>query len=474
MPPKNAKNDSKHETDKGKLSQNQNGRVLRGQSSGQNPLSGSLPALSNERPKPDTSARSEGNTGTYTRPRKRVYPSLETRRQQFIGRLQAAQKAVEISNFDQHLRNRTRAKDLDESDQDEIIAEAEKAVGKRRKFDRNVRIEAHEQRVVAASLYEDFLYYQTPEYRNNYLEHIDKDKGKDGNAMRKGQPPALLGEDDSSYDKELRPIIESFERDGVGMTEEAYQNIGPDFLHVRVPRPRTFAQGLGRPVSPPVLSPMELDIDIEAIEKRRREVEDVNDDPEMSESHSERRVRESELLSRPRTGGYDNQALPTAKDLSRTRLESGLFIAAGETWNDWDPSYDHLDLVAPGRIVKLPAKPTSEVEEDEIDEFCEPQTTPVQYDAGVGHHHIEVTPWAEAADGRRERDSDEAMYNWMSDDDEDSSDDENDLFALSYRKCSTQECPCGVKDKCDGGHGGDDERNSDPSVPVSVAGGPLV
>jgi hypothetical protein len=276
---------------------------------------------------------------------------------------------------------------------------------------------------MATSLYEDFLYYQTSECRNQYREHIDEKKGEKKRSMRKGQPPGILTED-YTYDKLLRPIVDSFERDGVGTTEEInYKNMGPDMLHVRLPRARRFAVGLGRPRNPRLLSPINLHLDLEAIEKRRRGIEDRNEDQSaMDESHSERRVRQLELVPR----------LPTVKDLKRTRLESGLFIAAGETSFDWKTSYD-----------------------------------------------------------RKEQNDDDHM-NKMSDEDfesgdEDSSENENDLFAISYRECSSlEDCPCGGKDQGnsshsgDGGHGGHgghvNEKEGDSGVvaPVSVAGGSLI
>jgi hypothetical protein len=62
--------------------------------------------------------------------------------------------------------------------------------------------------------------------------------------------------------------------------------------------------------------------------------------------------------------------------------------------------------------------------------------------------------------------------------DEDSSDDEGDEFAISYRQCSSlEDCPCGSEDDDgpggDSGHGHDKEKNSSPGAPLSIAGGPL-
>ena len=329
-----------------------------------------------------------------------VYQDLEAQREELSQNLKETKEEAEIPRFEEHLTNRARAQDINASNRIALVRAANKAVGGQEKFDRVVRREAHAARKHATALYEDFLYYQTPEFRSQYLKDIDKVKDRIQQSIRDGQPPGLLTGDDA-YDKFLRPILKSLECDKVGQTETLdYDNMGPHHLHVRIPRAKSQAVGLGRPRFPPIDPPINLKLDVDAIEKRRREVEDENKDDKMIESHSERRARETGLSGGLPTNSHVNDALSTANDLSRTRLESGLFISAGETWND---------------------RKTSD-ERDAPNELYDPPTE-------------EEIP----------------------DDDSDSSDDENDLFAVSYRECSgLAGCPRGG-----GGGGGSDGNDSD-------------
>ncbi|KAI4607485.1 hypothetical protein J4E80_009598 [Alternaria sp. BMP 0032] len=331
----------------------------------------------------------------------RVYQDLEAQREELAQNLKETKEEAEIPRFEEHLTNRARAQDKNASNRIALVRAANKAVGGQEKFDRVVRRDAHAARKHATALYEDFLYYQTPEFRSQYLEDIDKVKDRIQQSIRDGQPPGLLSGDDA-YDKFLRPILKSLEHDKVGQTETLdYDNMGPHHLHVRIPRAKSQAVGLGRPRFPPIDPPINLKLDVEAIEKRRREVEDENKDDKMVESHSERRARETGLAEGLPSDSHANDALSTANDLKRTRLESGLFISAGETWNDWKTSD----------------------ERDAPNELYDPPTE-------------EEAP----------------------DDGDDSSDDENDLFAISYRECSgLAGCPRGGG----GGGGGSDDNDSD-------------
>ncbi|CAN9200685.1 unnamed protein product [Alternaria alternata] len=473
MPPKTPIDSANEKNDKEELPQSQGTRILRDRNSKPATSQGLPPSSSNSFSATNKGTGSGGGIGVFKRPREIVDRDLETRRQKLIKTLQNAEKAAEIPDFETHLRDQARAKELNEDDKDGIIAVANEAVGGSNKFKANVRSKAHENRCVATSLYEDFLYYQTPEHRLQYREELDKTKSIKAKPMRKGLPPALLTED-AKYDKKLRPFIDLFEQDNVGATEEiGYEKMGPNNLHVRLARARRFAVGLGRPRNPRRLSPIKLSLDIEAIERRRREVEDAEGDQSSTyESHSERRKRELEL----------SPSLSITRRSSGTHLESGLHIAAGETSFDWKTSYDKRGAVAPGRTLIMPAKSTFELQGDELNEVSKPPMTPVEYNASVGHHHVETTSWAEATEGRRERAKEETMNRMSESDlessDEDSSDDEGDEFAISYRQCSSlEDCPCGSED--DDGHGGhsghghDKEENSSPGAPLSIAGGPL-
>ncbi|CAN9239129.1 unnamed protein product [Alternaria alternata] len=473
MPPKTPRDSSNEKNNKEELPQSQGTRVLRDRNPKPATSQGLPSSSSNQFSATNKGTGSGGDIGVFKRPREILDRDLKTRRQKLIKTLQNAEKAAEIPDFETHLRDQVRAKELNEDDQEEIIAVANKAVGGSNKFKADVRSKAHENRCMAISLYEDFLYYQTPEHRLQYREEFDKTKRIKAKPMRKGLPPAILTED-AKYDKKLRPFIDLFEQDNVGATEEIdYEKMGPNNLHVGLPRARRFAVGLGRPRNPRLLSPIKLPLDIEAIERRRREIEDAEGDQSLTyESHSGRRKRDLELPS----------PLPITRGSSGTHLESGLHIAARETSFDWKTSYDKRGAVAPGRTLIMPAKPTLELQGDELNEFSKPPMTPIEYNASVGHHHVETTSWAEATNGRRERAKEETMNRMPESDlessDEDSSDDEGDEFAISYRQCSSlKDCPCGSED--DDGHGGgsghghDKEENSGPGAPLSIAGGPL-
>ncbi|CAN9136737.1 unnamed protein product [Alternaria alternata] len=473
MPPKTPRDSSNEKNNKEELPQSQGTRVLRDRNPKPATSQGLPSSSSNQFSATNKGTGSGGDIGVSKRPREIVDRDLKTRRQKLIKTLQNAEKAAEIPDFETHLRDQVRAKELNEDDQEEIIAVANKAVGGGNKFKADVRSKAHENRCMATSLYEDFLYYQTPEHRLQYREEFDRTKRIKAKPMRKGLPPAILTED-AKYDKKLRPFIDLFEQDNVGATEEIdYEKMGPNNLHVGLPRARRFAVGLGRPRNPRLLSPIKLPLDIEAIERRRREIEDAEGDQSLKyESHSGRRKRDLELPS----------PLPITRGSSGTHLESGLHIAARETSFDWKTSYDKRGAVAPGRTLIMPAKPTLELQGDELNEFSKLPMTPIEYNASVGHHHVETTSWAEATNGRRERAKEETMNRMPESDlessDEDSSDDEGDEFAISYRQCSSlKDCPCGSED--DDGHGGgsghghDKEENSGPGAPLSIAGGPL-
>ncbi|KAI4677298.1 uncharacterized protein J4E88_007106 [Alternaria novae-zelandiae] len=367
------------------------------------------------------SPRSEDNANES----QSVYEHLEAQRQELSQEIKDTKEKAEIPDFEEHLTNRARARDKNAGNRIALVRAANKAVGGQEKFDRVVRREAHAARTHATALYEDFQYYQTPEFRSQYLQDIDKVKDRIQQSIRDGQPPGLLSGDDA-YDKVLRPILKSLEDDKVGQTETLdYDNMGPHHLHVRIPRAKSQAVGLGRPRVPPIDPPINLKLDVEAIEKRRKKVEDENKDDKMAESHSERRARETGLSEGLPSDSHVNDALATANNLSRTRLESGLFISAGETWDDWKTS-DERD--APNELYDPPT-------EEE-----------------------------------------------MPDDDSDSSDDENDLFAISYRECSgLAGFPRGGGGGDDDDGGSDDDGNSekgekkdtnDPGAPANPAGGP--
>ncbi|CAN9188291.1 unnamed protein product [Alternaria alternata] len=310
MPPKTPRDSSNEKNNKEELPQSQGTRVLRDRNPKPATSQGLPSSSSNQFSATNKGTGSGGDIGVFKRPREIVDRDLETRRQKLIKTLQNAENAAEIPDFETHLRDQARAKELNEDDQEEFIAVANKAVGGSNKF------------------------------KADYREEFDETMRITAKPMRKGLPPALLTED-AKYDKKLRPFIDLFEQDNVGATEE---------------------------------------IDYEKM---------------------------AELIWRV-----------------------GLHIAARETSFDWKTSYDKQDAVAPGRTQIMPAKPTLELQGDELNKFSKPPMTPIEYNASVGHHHVETTSWAEATDGRRERAKEETMNRMPESDvessDEDSSDDEGD------------------------------------------------
>jgi hypothetical protein len=217
------------------------------------------------------------------------------------------------------------------------------------------------------------------------------------------------------------------------MIEEVdYEAMGPDELHVRVPATRRTRVGLGQPDPPVDLPAIELHVNREAIEAKRKYIEDKNEMRGVEGSHSERRAREVESLARLPTNLYVNNIVPTAGNWrpGRTRLESGVFLSAGETSRDWITSFDHPDLVKPGVIPVEPhlfagpsikntnsenimndetrdmlGENTTRLEERQqndgvdglLNEFCEPKRPHKSF------RLVETTVWSEATYGRRER-----------------------------------------------------------------------
>ncbi|KAF2830283.1 hypothetical protein CC86DRAFT_433948 [Ophiobolus disseminans] len=347
--------------------------------------------------------------------------------------LGATERAASIPNFDQYLQQR--AEELytvpRPPNGQRRMALINKAVGGADNFKPKERRDKHDARKKATGMYEDFLYYQTPERRKNYKEHLlEEDRRKKRKTFRDGQAPGLLW-CDVGNEARLRTMFESYERDNVGMIEELAV-MGPEELHMRVPRARRTRVGLGKPNPPIDLKPMNLNLDTKAIERKRKAIEDTRketfNDPqpkeEPEETHSERRAREVGTFGRLPTEHYVNSVMPTARDLRRSRQQSGLFLSAAETSYDWNVSYDQLDIiktgvrpVEPHMIKQLKPLPQNSEEEptqlevqmdmkklehnNPIDGFLNEFKEPVR-----PHRTFALFPttkWAETAYGRRER-----------------------------------------------------------------------
>jgi hypothetical protein len=107
--------------------------------------------------------------------------------------------------------------------------------------------------------------------------------------------------------------------------------------------------GLGQPDPPVDLPAIKLHVNREAVEAKRKSIEDKNEIRGVEGSHSERRAKEVESLGRLPSNLYVNISSPPL-EIWQTRLETGVFLSTGKTSRDWITSFDHLDLVKPGLI----------------------------------------------------------------------------------------------------------------------------
>ncbi|KAH7396951.1 hypothetical protein DE146DRAFT_736974 [Phaeosphaeria sp. MPI-PUGE-AT-0046c] len=340
---------------------------------------------------------------------------LENERQKRRVALQRAQRDASIPGFERRLRELKDGRREGPTKSRAAVAAANKAVGGSKNFDQRVRANKHHARRAATRLYEDFMYFQSPQRRTQYNEHIDSWEKEMKNPFRKEMAPGKLFGEDPRNDGELRALIESFEQRGIGTLEETgLQRRGPAELHTLIPTRRRRAAGVGAGELDDDAPEVILSIDEEAIERRRAQIEDVQGDITMKETHSERRAREVAALGKDLpTKWFVNEFVPTAVSFDRTRQESGLFIAAGETSRDWLDSYDSLDIVKPGvtaverTLLHLGSDAESEDEDDQdqpqpdypgsINEFSKEKQPHKTY------RLVPTTQFAETAYGRRER-----------------------------------------------------------------------
>lgn len=107
-----------------------------------------------------------------------------------------------------------------------------------------------------------------------------------------------------------------------------------------------------------------------------------------------------------------NGLVPTAISFDRTRLDTGVFIVAGETLYDWSTSYDQLDIIKHGitavgrRLMKVSYDPEQE-EDDDSDPQPDYLAFINEFRAKKRDHkefkRIPNTESAETAHDRRER-----------------------------------------------------------------------
>jgi hypothetical protein len=350
---------------------------------------------------------------------------LEAQRKTLCERLRKAQAIASTKNFYEAEQKRQDLK-LPSDDTKESwkqLLELYKKHGGAKMFTASVRRENAEASRDAMAVYEDSLYYQTPERRKNYRAHIDETKEHRKRIFKEGRAPMLWQR--GGYEAQIEKMIETYENNHVGMVEDLDDGIaGPHHLHRHIPPSRRTYEGLGMPDPPRPLVPLEMKLDHKAIEAERSKHDDTNKDSEnQAITHTERRSREIESL-----GDRPTEIIPTAgvqlnKKLKNglTRQITGLFVAAAEKSSDWITSYDQMDVINSGitaierkKVRKLdevdnppsPSATTSDDSEDNrqpeadgfLNEFCRKKKKRKKY------KHLETTPWAETAYGRRERD----------------------------------------------------------------------
>jgi hypothetical protein len=184
----------------------------------------------------------------------------------------------------------------------------------------------------------------------------------------------------------LKERLEEFDADDIGNIHVLRQQVvSPENLNLFTPFPR---HKRNRPVN----VDLEIDIDLEALEKKRREVEDqrgaTDKNPLMT--HSERRRDELTLNGTLETANLD------LIESRKSRTDSGLWIAALETSDDWKTSY-----------LRDPVRPTSPTSPMEVCTPTPSASSPSSSSSGSPSLQIPPVETATASDGEDAYDSDQ-------------------------------------------------------------------
>jgi hypothetical protein len=372
-----------------------------------------------------------------------INAALEQKRKLLREELRAAAAAAEIPGFDFQKQEQIRIRHEETSaNQRNLIKEVNKAVEGADSFVAKKRMDKHQARRAATAKYEDSLHFRVPERRKQYNEHIDQDGEPIKKAFRDKAAP-VLWTNSGQYGDALWMTFESYERHNVGMTETINMPaLDPNELHLIVPAARRFPVGLGRANPPVVLAPINIGSNVEAIERRRASIEDhpaeeetvAVDGTAMLETHTQRRARQMQPFREEETEDngyrrtvptnlYVHDTIPTARNLDKTFLETGVFISAGESSYNWNDSYDQTDIVKPGYLAveegmvvetqpgekdapprsPSPGPPASQKQIDEgveglLWEFVLPRP---EHDKT--YELVPTTTWSETTYGRRER-----------------------------------------------------------------------
>lgn len=306
---------------------------------------------------------------------------------------------------------------------------------------RATRMRLSDARKAATATYEDSLHFRVPQFRSQFAEHIDDGESIKKPLRKEGAP--VLWTYTGYYRDDLWPKLESYERHNVGTTETLNMPaLNPNELHLIVPAARRAAVGLGEVDPPVMMAPINLGLDIDAIERRRASIEDdpapkknvAVDGTPMLETHTQRRARQMQQFYTPATKDnpsrrifptnlYVHETIPTARNLDKTLLDTGVVISAGESSYNWNDSYDQTDIVKlgyiaveegmvvearPGENDTPPRSPSPELPSGDrqpdpgvsglLREFARPRPEfPKTYQL------VPTTDWAETTYGRRER-----------------------------------------------------------------------
>jgi hypothetical protein len=283
---------------------------------------------------------------------------------------------------------------------------------------KNFGEDADTNRNYATALYEDFMYYQNPRNRKAFERNTKKKttKAQEKLAGQIGKIPMVKGlTGDENYNRQAEPYVRGMRRSHVGAADRLRSRAIYQELHIYTPRQRRQGSGLGRPPFRP-LPPIELRLNNDQIEARRGEVDSrIDDDTTDLEfrTHEERRAAQAEMDALTRTSAQ----------LDRMRTAGGVFLAARERFDDWPTSYKCLGIVTNGKIPNIPAKVTTEGDDDDMPDAKdfvknkddEADTTPIspdqlfefarrkrpQREYEDKDMHV-TTAWAEADAGRRE------------------------------------------------------------------------
>ncbi|KAH7082913.1 hypothetical protein BKA63DRAFT_561109 [Paraphoma chrysanthemicola] len=270
---------------------------------------------------------------------------------------------------------------------------------------------AHWNRTYATSVYEDFMYYQNPRHRMNFLKDLEKTPSKSEIALarrlgRIGPIARLTG--DPLYNAMIEPYVRGMRLADIGVETQLQGRAIHQELHMRIPGLRRQPVGLGRPRRRPRFPPRDFNLNDEQIEERRRQVDSIEaESPGYLKFRTHAARRKDQLSS--------NALTKRRRDMDGMRTMTGFFVSAKETPDDWPVSYEYLNVVRnwvrpdvpagedeayPREVGNISRSPQADDDSpDERAEFTQDAKPPAQYS---DEDMIVASEWAEATTGRRE------------------------------------------------------------------------